>query len=148
MKCYRMQQDITEVRDIDEMMPKGVTRPIGCCLQDGTEVVVKYPNNPFGNGVLVNELIGACVGDLINVPAPEYGLCYLSEEVICTSDLYGPFDEGIDESNAGICFYSKRYTNTTVVQEYAKSDEGSHVGTAKTNTFPILLGSVCINGCR
>ena len=124
MKYYRMQQGVADVRDICEMMPKGVTRLIGCCLQDGTEVVVKYPNNPFGNVVLISEIIGACVCDLIKVPMPEYGLCNLSEEIICTSDLYGPFDDGIDESNAGICFFSKRYNHTTVAQEYAKESNG------------------------
>ena len=140
MKYYRMQPEVVDVRDIDEMMPKGVTNPIGCCLLDGTEVVVKYPNNPFGSGVLVNEIIGACVADLMGVSIPEYGLCYLSEEVISSSDIYGPFGEGIDESNAGKCFYSRRYTNTTTVQKYIRNSE-------RPDGLLIVLYDFVLNNC-
>ena len=100
MTYRRMIEGIKTIRSVDEMMPQGVTRPIGCSLLDGTEVVVKYPNNAFGNKVLVNEIIGACIGDLVGVPMPEYGICLLDEEVVRVSECYGSYGEGFDENNA------------------------------------------------
>lgn len=135
-----MQKEKVLVRSIDEIIPMGVTMPLGGTLLDGTEVIIKYPNNPFGNQVLVNELIGACIGDIIGVLIPEYGLCYLGEDVICTSEYYGSFGEGLDEKNAGLSFYTKRYTNTTIVQDYAK-------GHIQTDAFLIVLYDYILNNC-
>ena len=64
--------------------------------------------NPFGQRVLINELIGSCIADLIGMNNPEYGICNLSEEVIRNTN----YNEDIDIRNAGLAFYTKNYSST------------------------------------
>lgn len=99
---------IIEVEEIHDVIDVGTTMPVRCRLENGMNVIVKYMKNPFGQIVLINELIGSCIADLVGVNNPEYGICNLSEEVIINSNC----NEEIDLRNAGLAFYTKEYSST------------------------------------
>ena len=99
---------IIEVEEIHDVIDVGTTMPVRCRLENGMNVVVKYMKNPFGQIVLINDLIGSCIADVVGVNNPEYGICNLSEEVIINSNC----NEEIDLRNAGLAFYTKEYSST------------------------------------
>lgn len=107
MELTRRFENIIEVEEVMDIQSIGVTCPVRCRLANGIDVVVKYMRNPFGQQVLVNEFIGSCIADLIGLTVPEYGICNLLEEVILNSA-----NEDLDESNAGLAFFSKEYPDT------------------------------------
>lgn len=95
-----------EVLSIEEVCAKGVTEPLLCILENEEEAIVKYQYNRFGTIVLVREWIGGMIARLINIPIPEFGECFLSEQVIETSYRLGCTDGEIDGRNAGLAFFS------------------------------------------
>lgn len=101
--------DILEVEEIQGVLAKGTTEPVRCRLENGLNVVVKYMRNRFGQQVLVNELIGSSIADLLGVTVPEYGICNLSEEVIFNTNE----NEEISIQNAGLAFFTKDYSSST-----------------------------------
>jgi len=99
---------IIEVEQVLNIIDVGTTMPVRCRLVNGMEVVVKYMKNPFGQRVLINELIGSCIADELGLTIPEYGVCNLSEDVISTTNN----NEDIDIRNAGKAFYTQDYSST------------------------------------
>lgn len=99
---------ILEVTQIIDVLPEGATEPISCILENGMTAVVKYMRNPFGQQVLINELVGACIADELGLIIPEYGICNISQEVIESAND----TEEIDERNAGFGFFSASYSKT------------------------------------
>lgn len=97
-----------EVEEVLDVIEVGTTIPVRCRLQNVMNVVVKYMKNPFGQRVLINELIGSCIADIIGLKIPKYGICNLSEDVISNTNE----NEDIDERNAGLAFYTKDYSST------------------------------------
>lgn len=108
MQLKRKIEGIIEVEEILDVIEVGTTIPVRCRLKNGMNVVVKYMKNPFGQRVLINELIGSCIADIIDLNIPEYGICNLSEDVIRNTNN----NEEIDERNAGMAFYTKDYSST------------------------------------
>lgn len=108
MQLKRKIEGIIEIEEVLDVIEVGTTIPVRCRLKNGMNVVVKYMKNPFGQRVLINELIGSCVADIIDLNIPEYGICNLSEDVIKNTNN----NEEIDERNAGIAFYTKDYSST------------------------------------
>ena len=108
MQLKRKIDGIIEVEEVLDIIEVGATIPVRCRLANGMNVVVKYMKNPFGQRVLINELIGSCISDMIGLNIPEYGICNLSKDVIINTNL----NEDIDERNAGIAFYTKDYSST------------------------------------
>ena len=100
MRLKRKIEGIIEVEEVLDVIEVGTTIPVRCRLQNGMNVVVKYMKNPFGKRVLINELIGSCIADIINLKIPEYGICNLSEDVISNTNE----NEDIDERNANLSF--------------------------------------------
>ena len=96
------------VIEVKEIIDEGVTFPVRCRLSRETDAVVKYPKNPSGTSVLINEWVGNSIADAIGLTIPPYGLCVLSKEVIEATN----YNEEIDTDNSGICFYSKVINNT------------------------------------
>lgn len=99
---------IIEVEEVLEIIEAGTTMPVRCRLENGLNVIVKYMKNPFGQKVLINELVGSCIADDIGLTIPEYGICNLSDDVINTTNT----NEEIDWRNAGYAFFSKEYSST------------------------------------
>lgn len=108
MKRMRKIDGTIEVEQVLDIIDAGTTMPVRCRLETGMNVVVKYMRNPFGQRVLINELIGSCIADEIGLTIPEYGVCNLSEDVINTTN----YNEDIDERNAGRAFFTKDYSST------------------------------------
>ncbi len=96
------------VEEIHGVAEEGTTEPIRCRLSDGHDAFVKYPNNRCGTPVLINEWVGNKVAKAIGVNTPDFGVCFLSKEVIELSML----DDELDDNNAGICFFSGYLHNT------------------------------------
>ena len=71
-------------------------------------VIAKYMKNPFGQQVLINELIGSCLADSFGINVPKFGIGILSEEVVCNTNQ----NEDINESNAGPCFFSEYHSKS------------------------------------
>ena len=79
---------ILEVTQIIDLIPQGATMPIRCNLANGMTAVVKYMKNPYGQRVLINELVGNCIADELGLMIPEFGICNISETVIeSTNDI-------------------------------------------------------------
>lgn len=96
--------DILQIHGVTE---QGATMPIRVSLSNGKEAVAKYPNNNCGNQILVNEFVCSCIGDAIELAIPDFGIGYLSEEVIWAAGG----ELGLDEANCGMCFYTKYIPN-------------------------------------
>lgn len=99
---------VIEVEQVLDIVDAGTTMPVRCRLENNVNVVVKYMKNPFGQRVLINELVGSCIADEIGLMIPEFGICNMSEDVIKTTNN----NEDIDERNAGIAFFSKDYSSS------------------------------------
>lgn len=108
MRQMRKIDGIIEVEQVLDIIDVGTTMPVRCRLVNGMNVVVKYMKNPYGQRVLINELVGSCIADEMGLVIPEYGVCNLSEEVICTTNN----NEDIDSRNAGTAFFTKDYSST------------------------------------
>ncbi len=104
----RRYEGVVEVEEVNDVIDAGTTIPVRCRLENGINVVVKYMKNQAGPRVLVNEWVGSCIADKINLTIPEYGICNLSENVINNTN----FNEEIDIRNAGLAFYTKDYSST------------------------------------
>lgn len=101
-------REIINIEQLFDIKGVGVTSPIECRLENGTEAIVKYPYNTAGNQVLFNELLGYLVADAINTNIPRYGVCMLSEAVISSTN----YNEEITNRNAGLCFYTEKISST------------------------------------
>lgn len=99
------------VSQITDLIEEGVTEPLKCFLEDGTEVIIKYPKNRIGTQVLINEYISACIADEIGLDIPGFGICILSNDIIENSDA----DIYLTEDNAGLCFYSEFHSSSAPV---------------------------------
>ncbi|SCJ32312.1 Phosphatidylinositol 3-and 4-kinase [uncultured Eubacterium sp.] len=117
IKKYQMQliEDVIEISRIKEMMPNGVTQPFRCLSFRGNEGIVKFENNRYGITVLLNELIGCYVADLIGVPVPPYGVCHVAKDAVGLAD-FG--EEGFAEEDfLGYGFYSSYIVNAIPLAE-------------------------------
>ncbi len=92
-----------DVSELCFIMEEGATEPINCILSDGTNAVVKYPNNTCGTTTLINEWIGNNIAQEIGVTVPSFGLCILESSIIYSK----PEIDILEECNTGICFYSQ-----------------------------------------
>ena len=101
---------IPNVNQIVRVYDKGVTMPLLCTLEPNrAQAVIKYPFNPLGNHVLINEWVAHSIAKVIFAPIPPFGCCLLT-----TSSDYGEeFQDSIgfgnvdfDLHNYGCCFFS------------------------------------------
>jgi len=107
-KSHKYNNNLIDVEEIYGFLERGVTRPLRCRLQDGRIAIVKYMRNPLGQRVLINELVGSCIADIIGLSIPSFGICELSNDVIYNSND----EEEIDELNAGPAFYTEFYSQS------------------------------------
>lgn len=108
MRLKKKIAGIIAVEEVLDIVEVGATIPVRCRLENGMNVIVKYMKNRCGQIVLINEFIGSCIADLMGINNPEYGICYLSEDVIINTNI----NEEIDTRNAGLAFFSKEYSST------------------------------------
>lgn len=77
------------------------TSPFFCILSNGDYAILKYPNNPEGNLILINEFISYKLAEILELDTPDFGICELTHECSIPSNI------NISDSNYGLCFYSK-----------------------------------------
>ncbi len=97
--------DLVQISEVYDMVDVGVTCPIRGRLSDGSVAYIKYPHNPCGNIVLINEYIGYSMAQALRITIPEFGICLLKEDVI--APINGEIFDALDASNCGYCFYTK-----------------------------------------
>lgn len=106
---------VIEISKIQEMVPNGVTKPFRCRSFRGEEAIVKLEKNSFGTAVLINELIGHYIADLIGVTVPPYGICHIGKDTIGIDEY---FEDDFSESDfMGYGFYSAFIANTIPLAE-------------------------------
>lgn len=70
--------------------------------------VVKFPNNPQGRRVLVNELLCTSLAELLSLPVAHGAVVFVSESVVRYSDdLYIEQEIGRIPCESGLCFGSQ-----------------------------------------
>lgn len=77
------------------------TSPFFCVLSNGDYAILKYPNNPEGNLILINEFISYKLAEILGLDTPGYGICEFTPECSIPSNI------NVSDSNYGLCFYSK-----------------------------------------
>lgn len=137
MRQMRKIDGVIEVEQVLDIIDVGTTMPVRCRLENGTNVVVKYMKNPFGQRVLINELVGSCIADEIGLVIPEFGICNMSEGVIKTTNS----NDEIDERNAGIAFFTKDYSSSAPPSRQILS----HVKNKQTEK--LILFDHLVNNC-
>ena len=100
-----------EVIQIVDIIEQGVTCPARCRLSDGIDAIVKYPKNAGGTEVLINELVGNSIADVVGLTIPRYGICELTADIIDNIE----FSEFIDCRNAGLSYFSEVISNSTPI---------------------------------
>lgn len=85
------------------------TKPLFCVLDDGSYAVVKYPNNPEGNLILINEWLSYKIASKVGLDVPECGLCWL-DDTYSMSEEFSMYmkqnNDAFSDKNYGVCFYS------------------------------------------
>lgn len=109
---------ILEVTQLFDIISQGATMPIRCSLENGMTAVVKYMRNPYGQRVLINELVGTCIADELGLIIPEFGICNISESVIESTNT----NEEIDTTNSGYGFFSNSYSTAIPLVPYLLPD--------------------------
>ena len=74
--------------------------------------------NPYGQRVLINELVGTCIADELGLIIPEFGICNISESVIESTNT----NEEIDTKNSGYGFFSNSYSTAIPLVPYLLPD--------------------------
>jgi len=128
---------IPNVIKIYDLVTEGVTEPVKCRLDNGTDAVVKYQRNRFGSMVLVNEWIGCHIADLMGLTIPGYGLCTIPQDVILNSDI----EEGLGINNSGLAFFSEYIAETVPINEFFLS-KVSNKEVERIILFDILVGDL------
>ncbi len=64
----------TTIVDIERKIPLGITNPYIIKCSDGKKYVAKFPGNPEGTKVLVNEYVCVELAKLLGLPIPNYKL--------------------------------------------------------------------------
>ncbi len=101
---------IPTISQIVKVYDKGVTMPLLCALEPNrTLAVIKYPFNPLGNHVLINEWIAHSIAKAILAPIPPFGCCLLTNSSTYGEEFQASIElENIDFDfqNHGCCFFS------------------------------------------
>lgn len=74
--------DLKKVRKIEKVYTEeqGCTCPVVVILDDGQKAIFKYPKNPLGIIVLVNEFIAYSVLKAMGLSSPNFGVAVVDEE--------------------------------------------------------------------
>lgn len=126
-KCYSTEQ--------------GCTEPIKVELDDGTKAILKYPKNPQGLIVLVNEYVAYHLAKRIGVTCPAFGVAVIGDDT--KSDIANgiPADISIFRGTGFFCEYVSGWVKVSpkVLQIVSNIDETSRI---------ILLDEIVKNSDR
>ena len=82
---------------------------------DGGFYVVKFPGNPQGNRILVNELICTNLARLLGLPAPAGKIIEIDSSIIHLNKITTEWSFGSRPSSAGLGFGSRHPGNRTLI---------------------------------
>lgn len=101
---------VPHVMQIVKVYDAGVTMPLSCVLSTNNSLaVVKYPFNPLGNHVLINEWVAYSIANIISAPVPPFGCCLLDDKSEYDARFLKSVEFGnicFDSQNFGLCFFS------------------------------------------
>jgi len=84
--------------------------------------VVKFPNNPQGNRILVNELICTTLARALDLPAPIGKIIQIDDEMISSQKITTEWGNGTTLSCSGLCFGSRHPGNRTLLFTHLPKD--------------------------
>lgn len=71
--------DSTVIVEIERKIPLGITNPYIVKCSDDKKYVAKFPGNPDGTKVLINEYVCAKLAKLLGLPIPNYKLIQVND---------------------------------------------------------------------
>ena len=87
---------------------------MGC--SDGHHYVVKFPGNPQGTRILVNELLCARLARLLRLPIPIAAVINVREDLISrSSEMYVECERGCKPCEPGLCFGSRHPAPDSII---------------------------------
>jgi hypothetical protein len=89
--------------------------------------VVKFPNNPQGNRILVNELICTTLARALGLPAPIGKIINVDNEMISSGKITTEWENRTALSCSGLCFGSRHPGNRTLIFTRLPKDRMSDV---------------------
>lgn len=101
--------DMHHVKQVENLITNGVTRPLRCILDNGVRAVVKVFNNEQGNLTLVNEYICYKLAKVLGIPMPLSGVCLCDDETI-------DIDHELSVKNKGYGFFSTYIEKNTILK--------------------------------
>lgn len=128
--------DNTTIVDIERKIPLGVTNPYIVKCSDGKKYVAKFPGNPDGTKVLINEYVCAELAKLLGLPIPNYKLIKIKD-----IQKYKNILMDIDLVN-GTVFCSEFIDKATNVPGYyVLSKTSNNYDAIKILIFDVIIGN-------
>ncbi len=128
--------DKTTIVDIERKIPLGITNPYIVKCSDGKKYVAKFPGNPDGAKVLVNEYVCAELAKLLKLPIPNYKLIHIND-----IQKYKNMLADINLVN-GTVFCSEFIEKATVVPGYyVLSKTSNKYDAIKILIFDVIIGN-------
>ena len=90
--------DNITIIDIERKIPLGITNPYIVKCSDGKKYVAKFPGNPEGTRVLINEYVCAELAKLLELPIPNFKLINIQG-----IDKFKEFISVVNKGNFYIC---------------------------------------------
>lgn len=124
------------IRRIIRTMGVGITKPHEVECDDGKKYIAKFPGNPDGSRVLINEYVCAELAKLFQLPIPNYSLVKIDN----IKDYNGQLD-GIELVN-GTAFCSEEIEKSGPVPNYlALTYTTNSIDALKTLIFDVIVGN-------
>ena len=121
---------------IIRQMPNGATKPYVVECNNGIQYYCKFPGNPDGTRVLINEYVCASLAKLLKLPIPDFELVYWDSECElskCITDI---------ENTSGTTFCSRSIERAGVVPSNRVFNKASNRDQLyKILVFDLLIGN-------
>ena len=125
-----------EIKRIIRAIPNGATKPYVIECTDGNQYVAKFPGNPDGTRVLINEYVCACFAQMLQLPIPSFELLFINN-----IESYSNYLEGIELVN-GTVFCSRMIDKASQVPGYrALSKVSNRDDIVKILIFDVIIGN-------
>ena len=129
-------QEIKKIYDI----ASGCTQPILVTLDDRSDAVLKYPNNPQGMMVLFNEYFSYMLAKELSLTIPEFGIAVIDAQTNIEK-LPGNYHLSTFE---GVCFFTTYLPDTVPLS----CRIASHISNLDETSKMLLLDEIVRNGDR
>ena len=125
-----------EIKKVIRPIKNGATKPYVIECTDGNQYVAKFPGNPDGTRVLINEYVCACLAQMLQLPIPSFELIYINN-----IEFYSNYLEGIELIN-GTAFCSRMIDKASPVPGYRALSKVSNLDDiVKILIFDVIIGN-------